>query len=130
MYAVVNPATGETLREYPTLSDEGVGEAISSAHSAFSEWSRRVPVADRAALIARVAALHTERREELAVVEGGVRTADVHAVGPVTCYSLSIERLHAIGASHPNVMITILRNLVGILGSRLRVANEEIRSLE
>ncbi|PSL37664.1 succinate-semialdehyde dehydrogenase/glutarate-semialdehyde dehydrogenase [Labedella gwakjiensis] len=66
MYAVVNPATGETLREYPTISDEGVGEAISSAHSAFSEWSRRVPVADRAALIARVAALHTERREELA----------------------------------------------------------------
>lgn len=67
---------------------------------------------------------------EMAVVEGGVRTADAHAVGPVTCYSLSIERLHAIGALHPNVMITILRNLVGILGSRLRVANEEIRSLE
>jgi succinate-semialdehyde dehydrogenase/glutarate-semialdehyde dehydrogenase len=68
MYAVVNPATGETLREYPTITDEGVGEAISTAHAAYSEWSRRVPVADRAALIARVAALHTERREELAEI--------------------------------------------------------------
>ncbi|RUQ96950.1 NAD-dependent succinate-semialdehyde dehydrogenase [Labedella endophytica] len=66
MYAVVNPATGETLREYPTLTDAGVDEAIASAHGAYSEWSRRVSVADRAALIARVAALHTERREELA----------------------------------------------------------------
>jgi succinate-semialdehyde dehydrogenase/glutarate-semialdehyde dehydrogenase len=66
MYAVVNPATGETLREYPTLTDEGVGEAIASAHGAYNEWSRRAPVADRAALIARVATLHTERREELA----------------------------------------------------------------
>ena len=68
MYAVVNPATGETLREYPTATDEGIGEAVASAHSAYSEWSRRVPVADRAALIARVAALHTERREELAEI--------------------------------------------------------------
>ncbi len=66
MYAVVNPATGETLREYPTITDEALQEAIASADGAFRSWSRRAPVADRAALIARVAALHTERREELA----------------------------------------------------------------
>jgi len=65
-YAVVNPATGETLRDYPTITDEELQQAITAASAAHEEWSRRVPVADRAALIARVAALHTERREQLA----------------------------------------------------------------
>ena len=27
-YAVVNPATGETIREYPTITDEQLTEAI------------------------------------------------------------------------------------------------------
>jgi succinate-semialdehyde dehydrogenase/glutarate-semialdehyde dehydrogenase len=68
MYAVVNPATGETLRDYPSITDEQLDEAIASAHAAFQDWSRKASVADRAALIARVAALHTERREELAEI--------------------------------------------------------------
>ncbi|MDD9153542.1 NAD-dependent succinate-semialdehyde dehydrogenase [Plantibacter flavus] len=67
-YAVVNPATGETLRDYPTITDEELQQAITAASAAHEEWSRRAPVADRAALIARVAALHTERREQLAEI--------------------------------------------------------------
>ncbi|MGD8167213.1 NAD-dependent succinate-semialdehyde dehydrogenase [Herbiconiux sp. P16] len=67
-YAVINPATGETLREYPTISDAELDAAIGAASDAFEGWSRRVPVTDRAALIARVAALHTERREQLAEI--------------------------------------------------------------
>jgi GTP-binding protein Era len=65
-YAVINPATGETLRDYPTITDEELRQAIASASAAHEEWSRRVAVTDRAALVARVAALHTERREQLA----------------------------------------------------------------
>ena len=65
-YAVVNPATGETLHEYPDISDSELETAIGSAHEAYTQWSRKVPVADRAALIARVAELHSERREALA----------------------------------------------------------------
>ena len=67
-YEVVNPATGETLAEYPTITDAGLQNAIESASNAYETWARRVPVADRTALIARVAALHTERREQLAEI--------------------------------------------------------------
>jgi succinate-semialdehyde dehydrogenase/glutarate-semialdehyde dehydrogenase len=67
-YAVVNPATGETLSEYPTITDTELTEAIGAASSAFEDWSRRASVADRAALIARVAALHEERKDALAEI--------------------------------------------------------------
>lgn len=66
-YAVVNPATGETLAEYDTLTDAGVQDAIASAHEAYRAWSRTAP-ADRAAALRRVAELHRERRDELAAI--------------------------------------------------------------
>ena len=66
-YAVVNPATGETLATYPTLTDAEVQDAIASADDAFREW-RATPVAQRATLIRRVAELHRERRDELAAI--------------------------------------------------------------
>ncbi|WP_382304341.1 NAD-dependent succinate-semialdehyde dehydrogenase [Herbiconiux sp. UC225_62] len=67
-YAVINPATGETLREYPTITDQELEAAIAAASDAFETWSRKVGVPERAALIARVAELHTERREQLAEI--------------------------------------------------------------
>jgi succinate-semialdehyde dehydrogenase/glutarate-semialdehyde dehydrogenase len=65
-YAVVNPATGETLREYPTITDTELKGSIASADSAFTTWSRTSPVSLRTSLIHRVADLHLERREQLA----------------------------------------------------------------
>lgn len=67
---------------------------------------------------------------EMALVEGGRRSADVWADEPVICYALSIERLKALSVEHPNIMITILSNIVASLSHRLRHANQEIRSLE
>ena len=67
-YAVINPATGETVREYPTISDAELETAIAAAHNARESWSRTAPVEKRAALVQRVAELHTERREELAEI--------------------------------------------------------------
>ena len=66
LYAVTNPATGEVVQEYPTATDADVESAVASAHHAFREWSRPSTVADRAALVRRVGALHAERRDELA----------------------------------------------------------------
>jgi succinate-semialdehyde dehydrogenase / glutarate-semialdehyde dehydrogenase len=66
MYAVVDPATGETVKEYPTITDDELRDAIARADKAHKEWSQATSVADRAALIRRVAELHTERRKELA----------------------------------------------------------------
>ena len=66
-YAVVNPATGETLATYPTISDEALEAAIAGADAAYRSW-RDVPVAERAARIRKVAELHRERRDELAAI--------------------------------------------------------------
>ncbi|PPF90090.1 succinate-semialdehyde dehydrogenase [Subtercola sp. Z020] len=67
-FAVVNPATGETLAEYPTITADELDEAIAHASEAYETWSRKTSVAERAALIGRVAELHTERRDELAAI--------------------------------------------------------------
>ncbi|WES64456.1 NAD-dependent succinate-semialdehyde dehydrogenase [Microbacter sp. GSS18] len=66
-YAVVNPATGETLATYPTITDEGLQAAIARSDAAYRSW-RDVPVAERAAKIRRVAELHRERKDELAAI--------------------------------------------------------------
>lgn len=66
-YAVVNPATGETLATYPTISDDALETVIAEADAAYRTW-RDVPVAERAAKIRRVAELHRERRDELAAI--------------------------------------------------------------
>ncbi|WP_407345309.1 NAD-dependent succinate-semialdehyde dehydrogenase [Pengzhenrongella phosphoraccumulans] len=64
-YAVVNPATGATVAEYPTITDAELITAIDTAADGYASWARRVSVADRTTLIGRVAELHTERREQL-----------------------------------------------------------------
>ncbi len=64
-YAVVNPATGEVLKEYPTISDDDLKDAIGRADNAFHKWTPSTTAEERAALIRRVGELHTERRQEL-----------------------------------------------------------------
>lgn len=64
-YAVVNPATGETVATFPAFTDAEVEECIARAEAAYRTW-RETPVAERAAIIRRVAELHRERRDELA----------------------------------------------------------------
>jgi len=66
-YAVVNPATGETLAEYDTLSDAGVDAALTAAHDAHRVWTRTAP-AERAEALRRVAQLHRDRRDDLAAI--------------------------------------------------------------
>lgn len=67
-FVVTDPATGETLREYATVSEEALQRAIERASDAYHSWSRKSAVGDRAALIGRVADLHRERREQLAEI--------------------------------------------------------------
>jgi succinate-semialdehyde dehydrogenase/glutarate-semialdehyde dehydrogenase len=67
-YAVVNPATGETIKEYPTITDDELRAAIGRADDAYKNWTPQSTVAERAALIRKVGELHVERREELAKI--------------------------------------------------------------
>ena len=67
-YAVRDPRTGEVLRQFPTATEAEVEAALAAAHEAHRSWSRRTSVAQRAALVRRVAELHEERTEELAEI--------------------------------------------------------------
>jgi len=68
MYTVINPATGETVKEYPTISDEELRSAIARADDAHESWAGSSTVAERAALVRKVGELHVERRQELAEI--------------------------------------------------------------
>ena len=67
-YAVVNPATGETIREFPEIGDDELRAAIGRADEAARGWPASTSVADRAALVRKVGELHSERRQELAEI--------------------------------------------------------------
>jgi succinate-semialdehyde dehydrogenase/glutarate-semialdehyde dehydrogenase len=64
-YAVVDPATGETIKTYPTISDSDLEAAVGRAHAAHPGWGRETSVEDRAAAIRRVGEIHAERQQEL-----------------------------------------------------------------
>ena len=66
-YAVVNPATGETVAGYDTATDEQIEQAIAAAALAAKVWGATAP-ADRAAVIRRIAELHRERKDELGAI--------------------------------------------------------------
>jgi succinate-semialdehyde dehydrogenase / glutarate-semialdehyde dehydrogenase len=68
IYAVVDPATGETVKEYSTISDDDLRAAIARADDAHRTWSASSTVAERAALVRRVGELYGERRQELAEI--------------------------------------------------------------
>lgn len=66
-YAVVNPATGETVARYDSFTDAQVEQTLDTAEAGFETW-RKLPVAERARMVRRAAELHRERREELAAI--------------------------------------------------------------
>ena len=77
-YKVVNPATGAVESQFATASDGEIAAAIERSDAAYRSWSTTV-VADRAALLHRVADLYAERSVELAAIitrEMGKTTAD------------------------------------------------------
>jgi succinate-semialdehyde dehydrogenase / glutarate-semialdehyde dehydrogenase len=67
-YSVINPATGETVKEYPQISDKDLSAAIAAADDAHRNWALKASVSERASLVKRVAELHSERRETLAEI--------------------------------------------------------------
>jgi succinate-semialdehyde dehydrogenase/glutarate-semialdehyde dehydrogenase len=65
-YAVTNPATGEQIKTFPTITDDELDAAIALAYETHRNWLRSTTVEERAELVRRVGDLHAERREELA----------------------------------------------------------------
>ncbi|GAA2845583.1 succinate-semialdehyde dehydrogenase/glutarate-semialdehyde dehydrogenase [Leucobacter komagatae] len=67
-FAVINPATGEKLAEYPDATAADIEAALASTQQTYQEWSRKTTVAERAALAKRAAELFDERKEELGAI--------------------------------------------------------------
>lgn len=63
-YQVVDPSTGVVLETFETATDAEVQAALAASHEAYLAW-RDVPIAERAEVVKRVAALFVERQAEL-----------------------------------------------------------------
>lgn len=94
-YAVVDPATGETVSTYPTIDDEALRDAIARAHAAHDAWGRRTSLEARAAAIGRVADLHEERRGELARIIVREMGKPVRQAEGEVAFSAAIYRFYA-----------------------------------
>jgi succinate-semialdehyde dehydrogenase / glutarate-semialdehyde dehydrogenase len=106
IYAVVDPATGETVKEYPTITDDELRDAIARADQAHREWSKSSTVADRAALVRRIGEIHTERRKELAdIIVGEMGKPVGQARGEVdfcaSIYEFYADNAEALMADEP-----------------------------
>lgn len=66
---------------------------------------------------------------EMALIDGGRRSAGVVAEEEVLCYCLSVGALREVSAERPGIMETILSNLARDMSERLRRANREVRAL-
>ncbi len=64
-YAVIDPYTGARGSEFPIATAQELEAALASVWKAWTDWIPATTVADRAAMIGRVADLHEERKEEL-----------------------------------------------------------------
>ncbi len=63
--ATINPATGETVREFDELTDDEVQQKLQAAADAFRSF-RRTTYADRAAMLRRAADIFETETDELA----------------------------------------------------------------
>jgi succinate-semialdehyde dehydrogenase/glutarate-semialdehyde dehydrogenase len=109
-YAVVNPATGLTVRTYPTITDAELRDAITSADDAHRTWAASSTVAERAALVRRVSELHVERARplgEIVVREMGKPIAQ--AVGEVefcaAIYEFYADNAESLMADEPIALL-------------------------
>ncbi|HTU72986.1 MAG TPA: NAD-dependent succinate-semialdehyde dehydrogenase [Trebonia sp.] len=63
-YRVTDPSTGQVTQTFPFATDAEVEQALAAASGAFAQWRAR-PIAERAAIVKRVAELFGERATEL-----------------------------------------------------------------
>ncbi|MGD0980752.1 MAG: NAD-dependent succinate-semialdehyde dehydrogenase [Solirubrobacteraceae bacterium] len=125
-YAVVNPATGLTLRTYPTITDAELRDAITSADDAHRSWSASSTVAERAALVRRVGELHLERARALGeIIVREVGKPIAQAVGEVefcaAIYEFYADNAESLMADEPITLLAgegsavVRRGSLGVL---------------
>ena len=108
MYAVVDPATGQTVQSYPTATDSQIRTAVDAASASHEAWAAG-SIAERASVVRRIGQLHIERAQELGAIivrEMGKPLAD--AVGEVefsgAIYDYYAENAERLLADQPIAM--------------------------
>jgi succinate-semialdehyde dehydrogenase / glutarate-semialdehyde dehydrogenase len=94
MYQVVNPATGQLEKEYPTATDAEITEILDRTERGYSSW-KRTSLAERADVLRKVAQSYADRQDELAAIitrEMGKTTAE--AKGELQ-FTIAIYRYYA-----------------------------------
>ncbi|NRQ49175.1 NAD-dependent succinate-semialdehyde dehydrogenase [Aeromicrobium stalagmiti] len=66
-YQVTDPSTGEVVESFEHATDAEIESALAASAGAYSAW-KDVPIAERAVVVKRVAALFAERADELAAI--------------------------------------------------------------
>jgi succinate-semialdehyde dehydrogenase / glutarate-semialdehyde dehydrogenase len=67
-YATINPATGELVERYETISDAALDEATERAQRCYEEDWRDRSIASRAAIVGAAATIMRDRQEQLAAL--------------------------------------------------------------
>jgi len=124
MYRVINPASNELEREFPTATDDDVESALARSRAAFTTW-RRTGTDERARLLTQVADIYERRADELGSIvtrEMGKRTAEARG---------EIRIVAAIYRYYANEGPTLLNDtpLQPAAGGRAVVRKEPIGSL-
>ncbi|MGB7321435.1 MAG: NAD-dependent succinate-semialdehyde dehydrogenase, partial [Albidovulum sp.] len=99
---VTDPATGDFIGDAASLSAEESSAAVDAAHSAFADWSGRLPQ-DRSIILRRWFNLMLEHKEDLArimVLEQGKPLSE--ARGEID-YAASFVEFYAEEAKRPNI---------------------------
>ena len=123
-YAVVNPATGETVKEYPTISDDDLRDAIGRADKAVREWSATTTVEERSQLVRRVGEIHAEQRERLAEIIVREMGKPVEQALAELDFCAAIYEYYADNA--PKLLADEEIELLGLHGLREQVLRREV----
>jgi succinate-semialdehyde dehydrogenase/glutarate-semialdehyde dehydrogenase len=81
-FQTVNPATGKLVQTFKEISDDDLELALATAHKAYENDWRLRPVAERAKIVSRAAAILREKLPEYAsylTLEMGKRIAEAHS---------------------------------------------------
>ena len=123
---MINPATGETVKTYPTITEAELSDAIAGADGAHRTWSASTTVAERATQVRRLGELHAERTQELAeIIVREMGKPIAQAIGEVefctAIYDFYADNAEAIMADEPITLLdgegsaTVRRSSLGVL---------------
>ena len=105
IYTTTNPATGEIIETFPEISDVELQDLLDRSTQAYQPW-RSTPIAERKAVLLRVAQIHRERAKELgAIITREIGKPAAQAVGEInlvaSIYEYYAEHLEEFIADQP-----------------------------